>query len=225
MTAAGTLVPFALKEAPVSEPYPPLAETVARIADLCRASGKSLDKELGVARLSRAAGVIESDVETLLAGGTPPEPDTDVMVRDRVRFLYRTHTNADGKPRDIHDIAAAIRQTTTWTRKLVSGEAKPNLVVGHALCKYYGVALGFLTDPPADALKRELQISRFNLEVEVDPEQALRELGVMHMTSRNPNGFERSQLAAIAKMVTSITSDLDMVKLQLNRLGTPEDGR
>ncbi|CAL9326772.1 hypothetical protein [Streptomyces sp. SudanB91_2054] len=209
----------------MSDPYPPLPETLARIRELSEVCGKPVDETLDAARLSFLTGVTEQDVRTLLAGGTAPAADLDVMVRDRVRFLYETRTDGKGNPRDIRDIAAAIEQTTTWTKKLVSGDAKPNILVGAALTKYYDVASSFLTDPPADAVNRELQPTLFDLQVATDPSKALRDLGVVHIAGRSPHLQEAPNLTELARMVASIASDLNQVNTQLQRMQNPEENR
>ncbi|MBB4902613.1 hypothetical protein [Streptomyces griseomycini] len=186
--------------------------------------GKPLDEVLNTARLSQATGVTETDVRTLLDGGEPPTEDPDAMVRRRVRFLYETHTGDDGQPKDVRDIAAAIGQTTVWVRRLVAGDAKPNLVVGHALCKYYGVAPGFLTDSPADALNRELQPVVFDLEVQADPEKTLADLGVRSISGRSPM-MEKQNWVALAQMVASMAEELRSVNTKLDRLQNSEGGR
>ncbi|MFE1206362.1 hypothetical protein ACFW5V_32265 [Streptomyces sp. NPDC058762] len=209
----------------MSDPYPPLPETLARIRELSEACGKPIDEVLNAARLSHATGVAEPDVQTLLAGGATPDIDLDVMVRDRVRFLYETRTDGEGNSRDIRDIAAAIDQTTTWTKKLVTGDAKPNILVGAALTKYYDVASSFLTDPPADAVNRELQPILFDLQVSTDPGKALRDLGVVHIAGRSPQLHEPTNLTELAKMVASIASDLKEVNNQLERMQNPGENR
>ncbi|MFF0698407.1 hypothetical protein ACFYU4_37955 [Streptomyces tendae] len=208
----------------MSDPYPPLSETLARIRELSAASGKPVDDALSAARLSYVTGVTEQDVQTLLDGGTTPAVDPDVMVRDRVRFLYETRADA-GNPRDIRDLAAAIDQTTTWTKKLVAGEAKPNILVGAALTKYYDVAGTFLTDSPADAVTRELQPILFDLQVATDPGKALKDLGVVHIAGRSPHLQEPANLTELAKMVASIASDLNQVNTQLQRMQNPGENR
>jgi hypothetical protein len=214
-----------LKEAPVSEPYQPLSKNLARIEELCVLLGKRSKEVLDVQRLSHTSGVTTLDVQTLLAGNVPPEDDPDVMVRRRVRFLYEAYTGDDGQPRDIRDIATAIKQTTTWTKKLVHGEAKPNIHVGSALCKLYGVDNGFLTDSPAEALNRELRPILIDLEVEADPEQALKTLGVVHISGRNPSQLQHTELTALAKMVAQMSNQLDGVKDRLERMGYTEEDR
>ncbi|WP_345670785.1 hypothetical protein [Streptomyces similanensis] len=168
--------------------------------------------------LSRASGLPEEDVETLLAGGTPPDVEPDVRVRQRVRFLYESHVNSDGQPKEIRDLADVIGQTTTWTRKLVAGEAKPNLMVGHLLTKYYNVAPTYLADPPDEALNRELQRPLRDLEIEVDPSQALKNLGVVHVAGRSAD-LTNPDLTALARMVASIAEDLAEVKFRLGGEG------
>ncbi|MCT9105246.1 hypothetical protein [Streptomyces mirabilis] len=198
---------------------------MARIKELCTRLGKPLENVLHVPRLARTTGLTTAEVQTLLSGNVPLEVDPDIIVRQRVRFLYEAHTGDDGQPRDIHEIAASIKQTPTWTKRLVQGEAKPNLVVGHALCKFYGVETSFLTDSSAEALSRELRNIRIDLEVEADPQQALRTLGVVHISARNTEQFKDMQLASVAKMVAKITDDLDGVKDKLERMGYAEDDR
>lgn len=207
------------EEVQVNDPYPPLTETLSRIRHLCRSLGRQMDAVLDVAHLSTATGLTEDEVRTLLDGGELPAEDPETMVRQRVRFLYERHTGDDGQPRDVRDIAAAIGQTPVWVRKLVAGEAKPNLVRGHALCRYYGVAASFLTDSPTDALNRELQPVLLDLEIEADPEQVLRELNVRSITGRSPM-MGKPNLTDLARMVANIAQELDLVK---RRLPNPEE--
>ncbi|MFC9931862.1 hypothetical protein [Streptomyces sp. NPDC127190] len=206
----------------MTEPQPTIEELLRSVEELCVVSGKSADDVLDVTALSLTTGLTEADVRTLLAGGAPAEVKADVMVRDRVRFLYERHTTADGTPQDIHDIAAAIDQTTTWTRKLVAGEAKPNIIVGAALCKAYGVPADFLTAQPADALRRELRRIVFDLKVETNPGQVLADLNVRSVNGRR-SSYNKPELAQLAKLVASIVSDLDTVRGELKRLGNQED--
>ncbi|MFJ4788597.1 hypothetical protein [Streptomyces sp. NPDC088794] len=208
----------------MSEPNASLRETLARIDELIARSGRRRQEALNFRRLSLATGLNESEVELLLAGGTLEEEDSDDMVRQRVRFLYERHTGPDGGPRDIRDIAAALAQTTTWTRKLAEGKAKPSLVTGSRLTKYYGVAPTFLTDAPDDALNRELQSVLFDLEVHVDPAKTLREMGVVHMSGRSPL-MSKPDLESLARMVASLSTDIDHVKRVVDHhLADPEAG-
>ncbi|MFF9192702.1 hypothetical protein [Streptomyces rochei] len=161
------------------------------------------------------------EVELLLLGGTPPKVDPDVRVRMRVRSLYERDGEAS---REIRDIAAAIDQTTTWTKKLVEGEAKPNLIVGHRLTNYYGVAATFLTDPPAEALSRELQPILIDLEIEADPGKTLAEMGLRHIAHRSPT-MEQPDLVELAKMVRGIAQDLDKVNTTLQKMQGSEEER
>ncbi|MCG8971855.1 hypothetical protein [Streptomyces sp. CL12-4] len=197
-----------------------MSETLSRIRELAAECGKPLGEVLNVARLSYVTGVSELDVQTLLDGGTVPEPEPEPMVRERVRFLYEHHKTEAGERRDQADIAAAIAQTTTWTKRLVEGLAKPNILVGAKLTQFYGVAPTFLTDSPADAVNRELQQVLFDLQVEADPSKALADLGVRHISGRSPQMNEPS-LAELAKMVANIASDLD----ELKRMQNPEGER
>ncbi|MFI6565983.1 hypothetical protein [Streptomyces sp. NPDC050534] len=209
----------------MSEPRQPLLNALARIGELCVVLGKSREDVLDVPRLARAAGVTAREVETLFDGEIPPDEDPDRLVRRRVRLLYEAHPGGNGKPRDIREIAAAINSTTTWAKKLVHGQASPNIHVGSALCKFYEVDKGFLTDSPAEALLRELRHILFDLEVEADPEQALRNLGVVHISGRNPNQFRYEELTALTRMVAEVASTLDGVKDKLARMGYAEDER
>ncbi|MDI3102000.1 hypothetical protein QJ054_33740 [Streptomyces sp. AN-3] len=178
---------------------------------------------LDVTALSRATGLAEEEVRTLLDGGELPVPDEELeaMVRQRVQFLYETNTGADGQPQDLRELAAELGQTTTWVKKLVAGEAKPNLVVGHALCRHYRVAASFLTDRPEEALNRELQPVLLDLEIEADPEQALRDLNVRSISGRSAMP-EKLDMSDLARMVANIAQDLDVV---MKRLETPEENR
>ncbi|MDH6218024.1 hypothetical protein [Streptomyces pseudovenezuelae] len=201
----------------MSEPNASLLKTVARIEELIAKSGRRLAEVLDTKRLALASGLTEPEVELLLAGGMPEEEDPDDMVRNRVRFLYESHTGPNGGPRDIRDIAAAIDQTTVWTRKLADGKAKPSLWTGSQLTKYYKVAATFLTDAPADALNRELQRNLFDLEVEADPAKALRDMGVVHMSGRSPL-MTKPDLAALARMVAELQFDFDRVRRVVDHL-------
>ncbi|MEU2968985.1 hypothetical protein ABZ687_28910 [Streptomyces ardesiacus] len=205
----------------MNDPYPPLPETLSRIKELCQASGRSTDDVLRVADLSRATGLVEADVRTLLSGGELTAPDPEDMVRQRVQFLWELNSTEQTQAQDLRELAAAINKTTVWARKIVAGEAKPNLVVGHALCKYYRVANSFLTDLPEDALNRELQPVVLDLEIEVDPEQALRDLNVRSISSRSAV-TEQPDMSELARMVANIAEELDIVK---KRLETPEETR
>ncbi|MFG3132910.1 hypothetical protein ACGFZU_35080 [Streptomyces tendae] len=205
----------------MSDPESPLAQTLARIDELCTVTGKVRDELLNVESLARATGLSPTEVQLLLLGGTPPELDPDVRVRMRVRLLYERD---DETSREIRDIAAGIGQTTTWTKKLVEGDAKPNLVVGHRLAKYYGVAPTFLTDPPAEALNRELQPILVDLEIEADPGKTLADLGLRHIARRNPH-MEQPNLVELAKMVAGIVNDLNKVTTTLQQLQEPEENR
>ncbi|MFI5990323.1 hypothetical protein ACIBAC_00515 [Streptomyces sp. NPDC051362] len=193
----------------MSDPIPPLRQTLARIADLRVACGRDPDTCPDVAQLSYDTGVSEEDVRILLEDGEPVPVDPDTRVRDRVRFLYETRTEA-GEPHDIHTLAAAIEATPTWTRKLVAGDAKPSIVAGHQLARHYGVAATFLTDSPVDAVNRELQAVVFDLEVEADPERKLKDLGVAHIAGRTA-GWDRAGLAEVVKMVADIQAGLNKV--------------
>ncbi|MFM9629762.1 MULTISPECIES: hypothetical protein [Streptomyces] len=208
----------------MSAPYPALSATLDRIRELIAICNKSHDEVLNVRRLSHLAGLSKSDVEILLAGGVPPETDPDVMVRDRVRFLYETHIGANGRRREIPSIAAGIGQTPTWTKKLVAGEAKPNILVGAQLADFYDVSPSFFTDLPAKALDRELQSILFDLEIEADPGRTLQELGVRHISGRS-RSMNKGELAELAKMVANITDELTQVKNQMERLENPEGNR
>lgn len=205
----------------MNDPYPPLSETLNKIERLCRSLGRHLDEVLSVTRLSQGTGLTETNIRTLLNGGELPPEDPETMVRQRVRFLYEAYTGEDGQPKDVRDIAAAIGQTPVWVRKLVAGDAKPNLVVGHALCRYYRVAPSFLTDPPADALNRELQPVLLDLEIESDPAQALRDLNVRSISGRSPD-MTKPNLVDLVRMVANIAEELDVVK---RRLPDPEENR
>ncbi|MFF8730129.1 hypothetical protein ACF073_27160 [Streptomyces sp. NPDC015171] len=207
----------------MSQPHPTLGELLRTVEELCSDSGKNPDEVLDAAELSRATGVPETDVQTLLAGGTPADVKPDTMVRDRVRFLCNQHAAADGSVKDINEIASAIEQTPTWTKKLVAGEAKPNIIVGAALCKLYGVSPNFLTDQPAEALRRELRRIAFDLKAEANPAQVLADLDVRHISGRS--NYSKPELAQLARLVASIVTDLDTVQSGLKRLGYEEDPR
>ncbi|MGW1363037.1 hypothetical protein ACWCQP_37215 [Streptomyces chartreusis] len=199
-----------------------LPETLARIEELIPESGRPRHEVLNVRELSHATGLYESEVELLLAGGNlKEEEDQEALVRQRVRFLYEQHTGANNGPREITEIAAAIGATPTWTKKLTEGTAKPSLISGRRLTKYYEVAATFLTDTAEEALNRELQPVLFDLEVEADPGKTLKEMGVLHLSSRSPV-LGKQDLAALAKMVASISTDLDAVKRVLAEKTDPE---
>ncbi|MGQ4464660.1 hypothetical protein ACN6LC_003766 [Streptomyces violaceoruber] len=206
----------------MNEPYPPLAETLARIDELCRVLRKSREDVLDVARLSRLTGLTGTVVELLLAGGSAGPVEPEAMVRERVRFLFEHYSRGDLN--QVPTLATVIQQTPTWTKKLVLGQAKPNIFVGAALCKHYGVDSNFLTDSPDDALKRELKQILFDLELEADPSKTLAELGVVHVSRRAPMGDP--DYTALAKMVADIVKDeLRPVTHRLDRLELPEDER
>lgn len=197
---------------------------INRIDELCAATGQSRDAVLSVERLSLLTGLSEGDVQTLLSGGTVPVPDMDAMVRQRVCFLHKKHT-VGGTPRDIREIATAIGQTTTWTKKLVAGEAKPNIVVGAHLAKFYGVPPGFLTDLPLEALQRELARILVDLEAQANPSRALDALGVVHIAGRTQHPGKELNLVELARMVADISSELETVRTTLQRLSNPEEKR
>ncbi|MGW6795664.1 hypothetical protein [Streptomyces chartreusis] len=198
-----------------------LPETLARIEELMAQSGRPRDEVLNVRELSHATGLYESEVDLLLAGGHLDEEDQEVLVRQRVRFLYEQYKGPNHGPRDVREIAAAIGQTPTWTKKLVEGTAKPSLVSGSRLTKYYEVAATFLTDTADEALNRELQSVLFSLEVEADPGKTLKEMGVLHLSSRSP-ALGKQDLAALAKMVASIHVNLDQIQRVLDQTTDPE---
>ncbi|MFD5856139.1 hypothetical protein [Streptomyces chartreusis] len=201
-----------------------LPETLARIEELIALSGRARDEVLNIRELSHATGLYESEVELLLAGGhldELDEEDQEALVRQRVRFLYEQHRGPNDGPRDVREIAAAIGQTPTWTKKLVEGTAKPSLVSGSRLTKYYEVAATFLTDSPDEALNRELRPVLFDLEVEADPGKTLKEMGVLHLSSRSPV-LGKQDLAALAKMVASIHTNLDQIQRVLDQTTDPE---
>ncbi|MEU7426255.1 hypothetical protein [Streptomyces sp. NPDC040750] len=194
----------------MSEPCPPLRQTLARIEELCTAYGFDRGEVLDTARLGHDTGVPEEDVRSLLDGREVDERDPDARVRQRVVFLYASRGGAGGERFDVREIAAAIGATPTWTRKLVTGEAKPSIVAGHALARFYGVATAFLTDPPADALNRELQPVLFDLELRADPERKLRDLGIVHVNARG-SGWTRDQFTEMTRWVANIAKDLQRV--------------
>ncbi|MGW4951564.1 hypothetical protein [Streptomyces parvulus] len=206
----------------MTEPYPPIAETLDRVDELCRALGKSRKDVLHARRLSRATGLPETVVDLLLAGGSAGPVEPELMVRERVRFLFDHYSRGDLN--QVPVLADVIQQTPTWTKKLVLGQAKPNIFVGAALCKYYEVDGSFLTDFPDDALKRELKKILFDLELEADPTKTLAELGVVHVSRRAP--FGDPDYTALARMVADIVKDeLRPVTNRLDRLELPEDER
>ncbi|RPE39024.1 hypothetical protein EDD90_1978 [Streptomyces sp. Ag109_O5-1] len=206
----------------MNEPYPPLSETLARVDELCRLLRASRDNVLDVTRLSRATGLTGGVVELLLAGGSVDPVDPETMVRERVRFLFEHYDRGDLN--QVPALAAAIKQTPTWTKKLVLGQAKPNIFVGAALCKHYGIDSEFLTDFPEDALNRELRKILFDLELKADPGKTLADLGVAHVSRRNP--FGDPDLTALARMVAEIVKEeLRPVTHRLDRLELPESDR
>ena len=208
----------------MNEPYSSLSETLARIDELCAACGISPADELNVQDLVYNTGISAEDVQALLAGREVNDQGADARVRSRVTFLYETRMDLDNLPADISKIAAAIEATPVWTKRLVSGEAKPSIVTGHSLAKFYGVPAGFLTDSPADALTRELQSVVFDLEVRAEPEKKLKDLGVRHITGRSP-GWSKDQLVEVAKMVQGIALDLQRVGNIVARMEEQEDHR
>lgn len=221
-TNLGTDLHLAPRKTPVNEPYPPLAQTLARIDELCRLLRKSREDELDAKRLSLATGLTRTDVELLLAGGSVGPVEPEPMVRERVRFLFEHYSRGDLN--QVPTLATVIQQTPTWTKKLVLGQAKPNIFVGAALCKHYDVDSDFLTDFPDDALKRELKKILFDLELEADPSKTLAELGVRHVSRRTP--FGDPDFNALAKMVADIVKDeLRPVTDRLERLELPEGDR
>ncbi|GAA3076911.1 hypothetical protein [Streptomyces glomeratus] len=203
------------------EPYPPLHRTLARIEELRESCGLGRDEVFDTARLSYQTGVSEDGVRTLLDGQELNDQGAEARVRHRVTFLYESRRNGQGTSFDIREIAAAIGATTTWTRKLVTGEAKPSIVAGHDLAKFYGVSTGFLTDSPADALNRELQSVLFDLEVRADPEKRLKDLGVAHIAGRTSE-WSRDQLVEVTRMVASIAKDLQRVANTVARMEQEE---
>ncbi|MFJ3365791.1 hypothetical protein [Streptomyces anthocyanicus] len=206
----------------MNEPYSPLAETLVRVDELCRALRKSRKDVLDVRSLSRATGLTETVVELLLAGGSAGTVEPEAMVRERVRFLFENYSRGDLN--QVPVLATVIQQTPTWTKKLVLGQAKPNIFVGAALCKHYGVDSDFLTDFPEDALQRELKKILFDLELEADPSKTLAELGVVHVSRRAAHGDP--DYTALAKMVADIVqAELRPVTHRLDRLELPEDDR
>ncbi|MFF8932360.1 hypothetical protein ACF1AO_34415 [Streptomyces longwoodensis] len=203
----------------MSEPSPSLSETLARIDGLCRTLRRSRAEVLNAVDLSRRTGLTPTVVELLLVGGSVDTPEEEAMVRDRVVFLFETRSGGDLNK--VSAIARQIGATPTWTKKLVLGQAKPSLIAGAKLCRYYGVDSDFLTDSPEDALKRELRKTLFDLEVEADPGKALQEMGVSHVTRRSSLGDPN--LAALARMVASIVKDeLRPVKERMDRLESLE---
>ncbi|MFE6639508.1 hypothetical protein ACFVFT_38660 [Streptomyces tendae] len=203
----------------MNDPYPPLPETLSRIKELCQASDRTPDDVLNVPALSRSTGLTEVEVRTLLDGEELSAPDPEDMVRQRVQFLWELNSTEATHAQDLRELAAAINKTTVWARKIVAGEAKPNLVVGHALCKHYRVANSFLTDLPEDALTRELQPILLDLEIEADPEQVLRDLNVRSVSSRSAVAGQ-PDMADLARMVANIAEELNVVK---KRLETPKE--
>ncbi|MBV1940799.1 hypothetical protein KUF83_30150 [Streptomyces sp. BV286] len=209
----------------MSEPNPSLPQTLHRIDELLRICGLDRAERLDIQRLSYDTGVPREDVTALLAGGQPHPTDADSLVRDRVRFLYEVHTNADGEPFDIRDIAAALGATTTWVKKLVAGQAKPSITAGADLARFYGVAPTFLTDSPAEAVNRELQSVVFDLEITADPEKKLKDLGVTHIAGRSITMWGQGELVEVAKMVADITNSLKVVNTKIARMESPEGDR
>ncbi|MFJ5534697.1 hypothetical protein [Streptomyces sp. NPDC093261] len=205
----------------MSEPYSPLHRTLARIEELRELCDLDRDDVLDMARLSYQTGIPEDGVRALLAGEELSDQDAEARVRHRVTFLYESRKSRQGASFDIREIAAGIGATTAWTRKLVAGEAKPSIVTGHDLAKFYGVPAGFLTDSPADALNRELQQVLFDLEIRADPEKKLKDLGVAHIAGRTSE-WSRDQLVEVTKMVASIAKDLQRVASTVARMEQEE---
>ncbi|MDT0433888.1 MULTISPECIES: hypothetical protein [Streptomyces] len=201
-----------------------LRSVLNRIEELIAAGGHPREDVLDVARLSHATGLSRPVVELLLAGGTPPGERPEDMVRRRVRFLYETRTRPEDRVRVVKEIAEATGTTETWVRKLMAGESKPSITAGPVLTRHYGVAATFLTDSPEEALLRELQLVRVDLEAETDPGKVLRELGVVHMSGRGA-GASRSDLAALARMVADMSRNLDAVRAAVDNLTTDPEGR
>ncbi|MER7497105.1 hypothetical protein ABT033_31470 [Streptomyces pharetrae] len=209
----------------MSDPQPPLTETVARIDELCAQLGKTREEVLNLPHLSYMTGLSESEIRTLLSGDSLPEPDPDAMVRQRVRFLYETRRGDKTESQQIHEIAAAIKQTPVWVRKLVAGDSKPNIHVGADLARFYRVPSSFLTDPPADALSRELQPEVLRLEIEADPGKTLADLGVRGITGRSAHLSEKGNLVELAQWVVELTAELGAATTELQRKVKTEEGR
>jgi hypothetical protein len=192
---------------------------------LCARLGKSREEELDLPHLSYMTGLPEAEIRTLLSGDTLPDPDPDVMVRQRVRFLYETRRGEKTEPQQIHEIAAAIKQTPVWVRKLVAGDSKPNIHVGADLARFYGVPSSFLTDPPAEALSRELQPLVLQLEIQADPGKKLADLGVRGITGRSAHLREKGNLVELAQWVAELTAELGAATTELQRKVNTEEGR
>ena len=106
----------------MNEPYPPLAETLARVEELCRVLRKSREDVLDVMRLSPCNRTDRNrSLSSCSSTGSRSRPvKPEAMVRERVRFLFEQYSRGDLNQVPI--LAAAIQQTPTWTRSWFSGK-------------------------------------------------------------------------------------------------------
>ncbi|WP_448320935.1 hypothetical protein [Streptomyces sp. CO7] len=178
--------------------------------------------ETHIPDLLKSTGVPEPHLRALLEGHTLPPDDPDDRVRRRVRYLYESRPDGTDKAADVRKLAAALHSTTTWVKRILAGDAKPSLTAGHDLCRYYDVPSDYLTAAPDEAVHRELQRLVFELEVKVNPNKTLADLGVRHVAGRGGN-WDSDAIVAVAAMVADIRNSLGAVEGALARLEERSD--
>ncbi|MFD8984716.1 hypothetical protein [Streptomyces sp. NPDC059564] len=153
---------------------PDPASTARRIVALIDRLGGDRDDVLrveGEGGLSYASGLPAQDVEALLRGDrTPSGTDADEAnpvearrrrVVERILFLRATRLRhrADGQRRvcTLAEIAAGAGTSAQWLDKMIKTGKAPNLDHADGIARFFGEQIGFLMDPPAEALDRALR--------------------------------------------------------------------
>ncbi|MBN3932118.1 hypothetical protein IQ279_21245 [Streptomyces verrucosisporus] len=195
----------------------PLDEVLERLDALSESRGLTRDDILDLGELSAATGLGTREIRTLLRGGRVRERKVGETAPRRVNFLYERLLRESGRrPADVvGEVSARLGVTGAWARSLLQGGKCPNVPHLAALADYFGVSLTFFTDPPRDALTRELLPVVGRLESESagmgleDPLAALvGEHGARAIAARGGGStLTIAQRKAIARFVVDFVAD------------------
>ncbi|MER5372696.1 hypothetical protein [Streptomyces sp. NPDC002553] len=187
-------------------------QTLKRLEALIEEKKLDRSRELDPRKLAAQTALPEETVRHLLAGGDPPEDETDDRVCPRIKALAdaRIRNPRDKGPRDMvelaEDVAGYVKCTPKWARQVIEGKKKPNVDVLYKLSNYFGLHERFFTATADEALNAVLEARVHELDPDVDPYEAvLRDLGVVATDVRShatmsPEEF-RGFLAGVIRLL------------------------
>lgn len=192
----------------MSQYYPALCATLARINDLIAGSGRDRDEVLNAAELARRTALPVAHVQTLLNGGQVPDDDIEQRVCARVHALYQARIAETGKrPADIRqEIAEHLQRSHEWVRRLCNGEKTPSVRDLHGLRGYFGIGDRFLfTASAADTLNGALQATLRMLEATEDNllVRVMREFDQV-LLARRGKALTEQEKSVITSYVTAV---------------------